>query len=217
MKIFDLQDLPKQDLWEAVYILNLVSPTPLLGSMEEREPLASTEASFFVLLYHWAKCSVQMFPEHCIPCEINRTFKPPIFLSFKADIPYTDQMESGGTFPDFRTILCWASSTRPTLTSSAIWAPTLHPGDCWPHIPCYRVGGIFPFLAASSGDMASWLFIELAFGTCIWIGSPAYPHSLLCVSVTSHCSGRTPARISLQQGRKASFRLRVSVYFSLLW
>lgn len=30
MKILDLQDLPKQDLWEAVYTLNLVSPTAIL-------------------------------------------------------------------------------------------------------------------------------------------------------------------------------------------
>jgi hypothetical protein len=52
MKILDLQDLPKQDLWEAVYTLNLVSPTAFLGSMGEWELLASTEADFSVVLYH---------------------------------------------------------------------------------------------------------------------------------------------------------------------
>lgn len=49
MKILGLQALPKRDLWEAVYILNLVSSTPLLGSTEEWELLASHRNCFLCI------------------------------------------------------------------------------------------------------------------------------------------------------------------------
>lgn len=52
MKILGLRDLPKCDLWEAAHSLDLAHPKLLLGPMEERELLASTEVAFFPVLYH---------------------------------------------------------------------------------------------------------------------------------------------------------------------
>ena len=53
LKILGLRDLPKCDLCEAAQSLDLTHPKLLLGPMEERELLASTEAAFFFpMLYH---------------------------------------------------------------------------------------------------------------------------------------------------------------------
>lgn len=170
MKILDLQDLPKQDLWEAAHILNLVRPIYLLGSMKEQELLTSVEGAV-----SFRCCSTELhlqlrWLQNIIFHVKWREFKLSTLLLFKPYVPHTDLVGSSWNSP------CLLHCLVPSLHHMAAHTHQLcsvsicfTPGDCW------SWGWSVPPL------LASWLFSEPAYskGTCL---NPTPPFPPVCAN-----------------------------------